>query len=251
MQKIKHGFAFVSKKPAVSFGGGNKCVYYNFRQLYWIMPANRLTVEDSVSYAGKFGIVRHDKSLSKLCEFSVEFFRRLAVSGVSFFGGIERSEIVPVSVHFNARDVLIAFFHKTYALVARGVVFLRAAVSMVFRRSNVSKIAPSVVSLVFVFVVYFVFGPFARDVQPSQSMGHVLVALDSNFDSPFAVLKSRYCPNHIAAGQGDSPSKESSVSIVMQDRTQKFRSQILQRIFASAFHVQTLAPGEVIVKRFA
>ena len=184
--------------------------------------------------------------------FSVDFYRGFAPSSVSIFS---RRKVPDVNVLFSisgfyvyrSQPFLFAVV-ETHAFIARFVIFLSATISVILRRRSVAQIFPSVVRLVFISVIDFVFRPFASHVQPRKAMGHILMAVDSDFDSAFFLFGTGGFACGISLGQCDYPSKNSGQRIVVQNRFEIFLRQIAQRIFVASCHVLLLIPGAVYVK---
>lgn len=136
---------------------------------------------------------------------------------------------------------------KTNAFITRYVVCLNFFVTLVLRRSGSTQIIPFIIGFVSIFVVNFVFRPFAFYVEPCEAVSHIFVAVYSYFYSTF-VLKSSALSNNSAFRQGNFPCKYASFFIVTKNRAHIFRRQISQSIFVPANHYNTLIHYVGIVK---
>ena len=67
---------------------------------------------------------------------TVQFFGKIAIRFMSFFGGCKKTQVVPFSFMFDASNVTIAAFVKAHTFVAGSVVLLWASVSVILRWSS-------------------------------------------------------------------------------------------------------------------
>lgn len=170
----------------------------------------------------------------------MKFCRECLGSFVGFFGRLEStSTVVANSAVFDPCDEALAFLVPRYSLEPRRVVFLRSAIPMILRRRSVSQVAPSIVRLVFIFVVYFVFGPRSRHDKVDESVCHVLFAADSKFDPPTDLLKSGD-GSDFGFTTGDFPAKNAGCWFVADYLSNFVCRQIGMRVFGTSRHCAPL-----------
>ena len=170
------------------------------------------------------------------------------ISFVGFFGCGKASKIVPLSMYFDTRYVKIFSRRFTDTFVTRAVIALLTSVTMVLRRSSLAQINPTIVRLVFVYMIYFKFGPSAFHIKPSQTMGHVFFTFYSYFYTTFGLLPASNFSRVSASAQRFYPNKFTRTWIVAEHRAQFFCSQVLMRIFRPTFHGVQVNPVGGFVK---
>lgn len=180
--------------------------------------------------------------------FSMQFFSCFAIRGIGFFGRSKAAEVMPISVQFYSCDPSISFCYKSDTFISGSIIFLRSSIAVILRGCCVSQIFPTVVALVFVDMINFVFRPFSFYIKPREAMGHILIAIYSYFYSTFCAFKTGLFSNDGSFRKGYSPRKNSSGFVINENAADIIARQVLQRIFVSALHSLRLISGAVIVK---
>jgi len=180
------------------------------------------------------------------CPFSMKAFCSFTVSCIGFFGRIKKPKIISDSLVLYAREKFLRSRREAHSFVACFVVFLRTSISMVLRRSRLTQVIPSVVRLIFVNMVNFVFGPFSCHPKPDDAVHHVFLSPNSYFYASAGLLKTGYFSYGSSYRKFNFPAQFSSVSVIAKKLSDLLRGKISVCVFMC--HVSMIPPEDVIVK---
>lgn len=147
--------------------------------------------------------------------------------------------VVPVVYHY-LRHPFFSAWHVGYAFVAACIIFLDAAVKLVFGRRCFPQIFPAVVRRVSIDVIDLSARPISSNVNPCQSMRRIFASSNSYFDAPLIGFVSCDAAYRVAVRECYFPADYASVLIVTQDAAYEFCRQVVVRAFVR-FHLSRAA----------
>jgi hypothetical protein len=178
----------------------------------------------------------------------MKFFSSFTASCISIFGRFERAEVMAFAIKLDARNVEASTFDVGNTLVARGVVALRSAISMVLRRRCFAQVCPAIIRFYFVFMVNLFRRPSTFHPDPNNSMRKIIASFDAYFNSALVIECSGQSSNGRAFGQRFFPAQVASFWIVVKNLSYKCWRQIVVRVFMSSWHAVRMAHLEVAFK---
>jgi hypothetical protein len=178
----------------------------------------------------------------------MKFFSSFTASCISIFGRFERTEVMAFAVELDTCDVKASTFDIGNTFVARGVVALWTAISMVLRGRCFAQVCPAIVRFYFIFMIDFFCRPSALHPDPNNTMREIISSLDTDFDSTLVVECSGQSPNRSAFGQRLFPAQIAGFWVIVKNFSHKCWRQIVMRVFMSSWHAASLAHLEVAFK---
>ncbi len=178
------------------------------------------------------------------------YCRRSVCRGGVFYNGVPSKMDMPFfSIHgdvYRSKPLLFVVV-KAYAFVPTLVVFWCSSVSMILRGGSLAKIFPTVISLVFVFMVHFVLRPFSRHVGPYYSVRKILFVLYAYFYSPLIIQTPGEVSDMNSLRKPYRPPQSSSAAVIHKNFSYELWGKIVVRVFVRHAYFVILEAG--IVKR--
>jgi hypothetical protein len=180
----------------------------------------------------------------------MQFSGKFANSSIRFFCCFEAVAcVVPFAIQLDASNIQLAFFIKCDALKSRCVVFLHATISMVFRRRSFTKIFPTVIRPIFVYMIDFFSWPGSCHPKPNNSMCKIVMPPNTYFNSALIINRSGGISDMNTFRQHSFPCQASGFWSIIKDTAHKICANIVMRIFVPSFHKPNLPYLAVGFKR--
>lgn len=127
-----------------------------------------------------------------------------------------------------------SFLVTSHAKIATSICFCwLSEILRIYSRQNISQIAKSIISIIAVYMVNTICGPFSNNVKPSQTVRIIVATINGYFESSDIVFASCNVSSFmqkriivIPSFKITAPSKNAGIWIVMKDFAKSFCGKI-------------------------